>query len=154
MDKMRVLVVDDEEDFRDTMVNRMRRREVEASGADCGEKAIEMINRLIFDVVILDIRMPGIDGIATLREIKRIKPLVEVIMLTGHGSVESGIDGMKLGAFDYVLKPADFDALMEKVRQAYEKKATHDEKIRQATIRDLSAHPAHVLEIIKQEKKK
>jgi len=76
-----------------------------------------------------------------------------VILLTGHGTMESSIDGMKLGAFDYILKPANFDALLEKIQQAYEKKATHDEKIRQAIVRDLSAHPSHVLDILKKEKK-
>jgi DNA-binding NtrC family response regulator len=154
MGKIRVLVVDDEEDFRDTMVNRLNKRDFEAEGAENGEKALERINAYLYDVVLLDIRMPGMDGISALREIKKTKPLIEVIMLTGHGSVESGIDGMKLGAFDYLLKPCDFDTLMEKIRQAYEKKATHEDKIRQATIRDLSAHPGHVREIIKKDKKK
>jgi FixJ family two-component response regulator len=75
-------------------------------------------------------------------------------MLTGHASVESGIEGMKLGAFDYIMKPADFDPLMEKMRQAYEKKATHEDKIRQATIRELTGHPARVFEQLKEEKSK
>lgn len=154
MATIRVLVVDDEEDFRETLVNRLNKRDLDAGGAENGEKAVELVNKYLYDVIILDIKMPGMDGIETLREIKRIRPLIEVILLTGHASVESGIDGMKLGAFDYVLKPAEFDSLMEKILQAYEKKNVHDEKIRQATIRDLSAHPAHVLEQIKREKKK
>jgi len=66
--------------------------------------------------------MPGMDGIETLREIKKKKPLTEVIMLTGHASVESGIQGMQLGAFDYVMKPIALDELLEKIRQAYERK--------------------------------
>jgi FixJ family two-component response regulator len=74
-------------------------------------------------------------------------------MLTGHASVESGIEGMKLGAFDYIMKPADLDKLIEKMRQAFEKKDSHDEKIRQATIHELAAHPARILEQIKEEKK-
>jgi DNA-binding NtrC family response regulator len=154
MGKIRILVVDDEDDFRETMVNRLCKRDFEAEGAESGEKALERVKTYLYDVILLDIRMPGIDGIAALREIKKIKPLIEVIMLTGHGSVESGIEGMKLGAFDYLLKPSDFNVLLDKIRQAYEKKAAHDEKIRQATIRDLSAHPGHVKEIIKKEKKK
>jgi DNA-binding NtrC family response regulator len=154
MGKIRVLVVDDEEDFRVTMVNRLCKRDFEADGAEDGEKALERVNAYLYDVVLLDIRMPGMDGISALREIKKTKPLIEVIMLTGHGSVESGIEGMKLGAFDYLLKPCNFDTLLEKIRQAYEKKASHEDKIRQATIRDLSAHPGHVREIIKKEKKK
>lgn len=154
MGKIRILVVDDEDDFRETMVNRLVKRDFDAEGAESGEKALERVNAYLFDVILLDIRMPGIDGITALREIKKIKPLIEVIMLTGHGSVESGIEGMKLGAFDYLLKPCDFNVLLEKIQQAYEKKAAHDDKIRQATIRDLSAHPGRVRELIKKEKKK
>jgi len=153
MGTIRLLVVDDEADFRETMVNRLSKRNIDVSGAENGEQALKLIEKFIYDVVILDIRMPGIDGITALREIKRIKPLIEVILLTGHGSVESGIEGMKLGAFDYILKPPKIDIILEKIQQAYEKKAVHDEKIRMATIRDLSAHPSHVLEIVRKEKK-
>lgn len=153
MGTMRVLVVDDEVDFRETMVNHLLKRTVDASGAEDGEKALELVNKFNYDVVILDIRMPGIDGITALREIKKIKPLIEVILLTGHGSVESGIEGMKLGAFDYILKPAKFDDIFQKIEQAYEKKAAHDDKILQATIRDLKAHPTHVLDMMRKEKK-
>lgn len=152
MGQIRILVVDDEDDFRETLVSRLNKRQLDASGAESGIKALELVKKLLYDVIILDIKMPGMDGIETLREIKRIKPLIEVILLTGHASVESGIEGMKLGAFDYVLKPADFQALLEKIEQAYDKKHTHDEKIRQATIRDLTAHPTHILNHIKREK--
>ncbi|HHP7235521.1 MAG TPA: response regulator [Desulfobacterales bacterium] len=153
MHKIRVLVVDDEADFRETMIKRLTRRDIEADEAESGEKALEMIDKRLYDVIILDLKMEGMDGIAALREIKNVKPLVEVILLTGHGSVESGIEGMKLGAFDYILKPAHFDTLMEKITEAHGKKNAHEEKIRQAIVRDLSAHPSHVMEIIKKEKK-
>jgi two-component system OmpR family response regulator len=153
MGEFRALVVDDEDDFRETLVQRLEKRGVEAVGMETGEKAIEAIEKYLFDVIILDIRMPGMDGIQALREIKSRKPLIEVILLTGHATVESGIEGMKLGAFDYVTKPADFDTLLEKMRQAYQKKAAHEEKIRQATIRDLVGHPARVFAKIKEEKK-
>jgi len=154
MATMRLLVVDDEEDFRETMVNRLCKRDIDASGAESGEKAVQLVDKYLYDVIILDVKMPGMDGIETLREIKKIKPLTEVIMLTGHATVESGIEGMKLGAFDYVLKPADFDGLLVKINQAYQKKADHDEKIREATIRDLTTHPARIFEQLKEEKRK
>ena len=77
-------------------------------------------------MVVLDVKMPGLDGIDTLREIKKRKPLIEVILLTGHASMESGIEGMKLGAFDFVMKPANLEDLMEKMRQAYEKKVVSE----------------------------
>ena len=89
-------------------------------------------------MVILDIKMPGgMDGIETLREIKRIQPLTEVILLTGHASVETSIEGMKLGAFDYLLKPVKLEDLLIKLAKAFEKKDSHDQKIRSAQIKKL-----------------
>jgi DNA-binding NtrC family response regulator len=122
MDKFRVLVVDDEQDFLETIIKRLQARNINVKGAESGTKALELMAQQDFDVVILDVKMPGMDGIETLREMKKRKPLVEVIMLTGHASVESGIQGMQLGAFDYVMKPVALDELLEKMRQAYERK--------------------------------
>ena len=122
MDKFKILIVDDENDFRETIIKRLRARKVDIEGADSGYKALEMLDAQDFDVIVLDVKMPGMDGIETLREIKLKKPLVEVIMLTGHASVESGIQGMQLGAFDYVMKPVALDELLEKMRQAYERR--------------------------------
>lgn len=126
MKECQVLVVDDEADFRETIVKRLQKRQLHVSGAESGEKALELMAAQPFDVVVLDVKMPGLDGIETLREIKKINPLVEVILLTGHASMESGIEGMKLGAFDFVMKPAALDELMEKIRQAYEKKIVEE----------------------------
>lgn len=151
MAEFRVLVVDDENDFLETFVNRLRKRNLDVTGVESGEKSLELLDKALFDVVILDVKMPGMDGVDTLREMKKKRPLMEVIMLTGHASVESGIEGMKLGAFDYIMKPADIDELMEKMRQAHEKKLIHEEKIRQAKIKDLTGHPARVFEQIKEE---
>jgi two-component system, OmpR family, response regulator len=134
MEGFRVLVVDDEPDFLETIVKRLRKRKVDATGVNSGKAAIELLEKQFFDVVILDFRMPGMDGIATLREMKKKRPLMEVIMLTGHASVESGMQGMQLGAFDYVMKPAEIDDLLDKVRQAYERKSIHEEKIRQSKV--------------------
>ncbi len=123
MDNFRILIVDDEDDFREAIIKRLRARKVDIEGANSGSKALEMLNEKDFDVVVLDVKMPGMDGIETLREIKLKKPLIEVIMLTGHASVESGIQGMQLGAFDYVMKPVALDDLMDKLRQAYERRS-------------------------------
>jgi two-component system OmpR family response regulator len=123
MDNFRILIVDDEDDFREAIIKRLRARKVDIEGANSGSKALEILSGKDFDVVVLDVKMPGMDGIETLREIKLKKPLVEVIMLTGHASVESGIQGMQLGAFDYVMKPVALDDLMDKVRQAYERRS-------------------------------
>ena len=133
----RVLVVDDEADFLTTLVNRLRKRNLEVSGVASGEKALGLLDKEPFDVVILDVKMPGMDGVDVLREMKRKWPPVEVIMLTGHASIESGIEGMKLGAFDFIIKPMDIDDLVDKMRKAFEKKSNHQEKIRQAKIKEL-----------------
>lgn len=133
-----VLIVDDEEDFLETIIKRLNKRQVDASGALSGEKALELLKEKTFDVVILDIKMPGgMDGIEALAEIKKIQPLAEVILLTGHASVETSIEGMRLGAFDYLLKPIKLDDLLKKIAQAIEKKDIHDQKIRSAQIKKL-----------------
>ncbi|MCU0573508.1 MAG: response regulator [Syntrophobacteraceae bacterium] len=131
MESFRVLVVDDELDFLETLVKRLRRRKVDASGVSSGVEALQLLEQEHFDVVILDIRMPGFDGIETLREMKRKRPLMEVILLTGHASVESGMQGMQLGAFDYVMKPAEFDEILDKVRQAFDRKTLHEAKLKE-----------------------
>lgn len=129
MERFKVLVVDDEEDFLETIVKRLRDRNLEVSGATSGEAALALMDAQDFDVVILDVRMPGMDGIEALKEMKKRKPLTEVIMLTGHASVESGIQGMQLGAFDYVMKPVPLDELLDKMRQAYERKLLQEGKL-------------------------
>jgi DNA-binding NtrC family response regulator len=137
MEFFSVLVVDDEEDFLETLVNRLKKRKIDTYGAKSGEEALEIIKKKMIDVVILDIKMPGgMDGIETLREIKRIQPLTEVLLLTGHASVETSIEGMKLGAFDYLLKPVKLEDLLPKLLAAFEKKDAHDQKIRSAKIKE------------------
>lgn len=129
METCKVLVVDDELDFLETIVKRLQRRGIAVAGAESGKAALELIETEAIDVVILDVRMPGMDGIETLKEMKLRRPLMEVIMLTGHASVESGMQGMQLGAFDYVMKPAGIDELLEKIRQAYERKRLAERKV-------------------------
>ncbi len=119
---MKLLLIDDERDFIETMEKRFKFRKIDVTAAGSGAQALEILGREEFDVAILDVRMPGMDGLDTLKEIKKRHPLMEVIMLTGHGSVESGARGMSLGAYDYVLKPVDFSVLLDKVEMAYERK--------------------------------
>jgi DNA-binding NtrC family response regulator len=153
MDAFRALVVDDEEDFLETLVNRMNKRNIDTTGAKSGEEALELMREKLFDVVILDVKMPGgMDGIEALREMKKIQPLAEVLLLTGHASVETSIEGMKLGAFDYILKPVKLEELLTKLAEAFEKKDTHDQKIRSARIKELIRFPARVLEQEKEDK--
>ncbi|MFP5238432.1 MAG: response regulator [Acidobacteriota bacterium] len=122
MEQARILVVDDERDYNETIVKRLRRRGYEAETALSGPEALELLGRKSFDVALLDIMMPGMDGIEVLRELKKRTPEVEVILLTGHASVESGVLGMSIGANSYLLKPVDFDELLAAIGQAYERK--------------------------------
>lgn len=122
MDTLRVLIVDDEDDFRETIVKRLNARKILAEGAASGVKALQVLEDKDFDVIVLDVKMPDMDGIETLRHIKKLKPEIEVIMLTGHASVEFGLKGMQLGAFDYVMKPAPLNELLDTIGQAYNKK--------------------------------
>jgi len=125
-----VLLVDDELEFLATLVKRLTKRGLNISTAKNGEDALKIIGEKVIDVVVLDVRMPGIDGIQTLREIKKKDPLMEVIMLTGHARLEVAIEGMELGAFDYLMKPADIDELFYKLQDAFKKKTIQREKIK------------------------
>lgn len=122
MDAFTILVVDDEIDFLETIVNRLQKRKINAKGVLSGEEAVELMQKEPFDVVILDIKMPGgMDGIETLRKIKKMQPLAEVLLLTGHGALETSVEGIKMGAFDYLLKPIKLEALLAKIGNALEK---------------------------------
>ncbi len=131
----RVLIVDDEKDFVEMFALRLQGQGEKVSTAHSGKKALEVLENTIIDVVILDIRMPGMDGIDTLKQIKQLHPIVEVIMLTGHGSTETAVEGMKLGAFDYMIKPADFDDIKIKIKNARKRKDEQEERIRQAEVK-------------------
>ncbi len=131
-----VLLVDDEVSFVDTLAKRIAKRDLKISTAFSGQQALDMLKvsggASSIDVVILDVKMPGMDGLETLAVIKRKHPNVEVIMLTGHATVESAVEGMKAGAFDYLMKPCDIDLLLAKIDRAVAKKREHEEKILQA----------------------
>jgi signal transduction histidine kinase len=116
---MRVLIVDDERDFLENLAQRLRLRGLAVSTAASGPDAIAQLQQNEIDVVVLDVRMPGMDGIETLRRIKDSWPRVEVVMLTGHADLESSLDGMRFGFFDYLTKPVEIDALVAKLEDAY-----------------------------------
>lgn len=130
MDAFSVLLVDDELEFLETLVKRLKKRNLAVQGAKSGEEALKILETEPVDVVVLDVKMPGMDGIETLGEIKKLYPLVEVIMLTGHASMEVAIEGMELGAFDYLMKPMNIDELLYKLQDAYQKKSLQRRKIK------------------------
>ncbi len=131
----KVLIVDDEKDFVEMFSLRLETQGEKVSTAYSGKEALEVLSHVSIDVVILDIRMPGMDGIDTLKQIKTLYPIVEVILLTGHGSTQTAVEGMKLGAFDYLMKPADFEEIKLKLESARKRKDEQEERIRQAEVR-------------------
>lgn len=135
MSEASVLLVDDEVPFVETLVKRLAKRDLRVASAHSGREALEILaesGSAKTDVVILDVKMPEMDGLEALSRIKEAHPLIEVIMLTGHATVESAIDGMKRGAFDYLMKPCEIDVLLDKVREAARKKREHESKILEA----------------------
>ena len=138
-----VLLVDDEVDFVETFSERLNMRNIETSKAFSGKEALKVLkNNQNVEVVILDVKMPDMDGIETLGAIKKRYPLVEVIMLSGHSTVETAIEGMKLGAFDYLMKPCDMDQIIAKVSKAAAEKREHEEKIIQARVKEITSRRA------------
>ncbi len=122
MTKPRLLIVDDEIPFTKNLVWLLSRRGYEVEAVYDGNSAIRIVEEQDFDIVILDLKMPGMDGSATLKELKKKSPGLEVIILTGHASVDSALEGLKLGAYDYTAKPLQFNDLEEKIAQAFERK--------------------------------
>ena len=131
----RILLVDDEKDFVEILSMRLEEAGEFVTTAFNGRECLDKLREQTIDVVILDIKMPGMDGIQTLRRIKADFPLVEVILLTGHGTTETAVEGMKLGAYDYLLKPSDFNDLTTKLEGARRKKDEQEERIRRAEAR-------------------
>jgi DNA-binding NtrC family response regulator len=124
-----VLLVDDEVEFLETLIKRLKKRQVNVIGVNSGEEALDWLAKHSADVIVLDVRMPGMDGIQALRKIKKMNPLIEIIMLTGHANLEVAREGIELGAFDYLMKPIDIDELLYKVQDAYKKKSIQEQKI-------------------------
>lgn len=117
---LRVLLVDDEEDFLEPTAARLRRRGVECETARSGEEALEILGQKAFDVAVVDVKMPGMDGLELLRRMRRDYPNTAVVLLTGHASVELGVRGIEMGAFEYLLKPLDLDELLDVLHRAAE----------------------------------
>ncbi len=145
MEKMKMMLVDDEERYLTTTQKLLERKGVEVLIAPGGKEALDLLKRHNVHVVVLDVKMPGMDGNETLKAIKALYPLVEVIMLTGHATVDSAIDGLKSGACDYLMKPADIDEILEKAMAAFENRLRLEEKIRIAQSKKYMRSPREIL---------
>ena len=132
MNDMTLMLVDDEERYLETTRKLLEKKGYRAVTASSGTEALNKLAQGDIHVVILDVKMPRMDGHETFREIKKRFPLVEVIMLTGHATVESAIEGLREGAFDYLMKPADVELIIEKAEEAFEKYKKHQIKITMA----------------------
>ena len=137
MDEMRIMLVDDEEGFLSTTKNVLERKGINVTTAISGSEALEKLTQENIDVVILDVKMPGMDGVSALKNIKSRHPSIEVIMLTGHGTVESALDGLRSGASDYLTKPIDIDELVAKAEEAFARRKYLEERNRVAQKKNL-----------------
>ena len=120
MENLRVLLVDDEEDFVSTLAERLQLRNITTLVATDGEEALHIVDTDQPPVVVLDVLMPGMGGLEVLRQIKMSYPHIQVIILTGRGSTKEGIKGMRLGAFDYLMKPVKIEMLIQKINEAFQ----------------------------------
>ena len=135
----KILLADDEKPFVETMMKRLMKRDIDIVPAYDGKEALACLEQDDgIEVVILDIKMPNMDGMTALKEIKSRYPLVEVIMLTGHATVETGIEGMKMGAFDYLMKPCEIEQLVAKVEEAAKRKRHQEQKILDARVQAIT----------------
>ena len=116
MKKIKILLIDDEIEFTSTLAERLELRGFDVKTTDNGGSGIELIRNELFDIAIIDLMMPGISGLETLKQVKTFNTKLPVILLTGHGSTKEGMEGMRIGAVDYLMKPLDINDLLEKIR--------------------------------------
>jgi DNA-binding NtrC family response regulator len=134
MAAVKVLIVDDEEEFANTLAERMRNRDIVVDIVGNGEDAITSVSNAVYDAILLDLIMPGLDGIETLKQILSINPDLQVILLTGRGTVSKSVEALKIGAFEFLEKPVKFDALLSKINNAKSLKTALSEKRTQELI--------------------
>jgi DNA-binding NtrC family response regulator len=133
----KVLLVDDEKEFLDILGERMKLRGMEVKTSSSALAALDVLEKESFDVIILDLMMPEMDGLEALKRIKKNRPELQVILLTGHGSIEKGVEAMRLGAMDFVEKPADLETLSAKIEKARARKMILVERKVEEEIRNI-----------------
>ncbi|MFH1124266.1 MAG: response regulator [Pseudomonadota bacterium] len=148
----RVLLVDDEVVFTTNMSKLLTSRGYRVTAANSGDAAIRALEESDFDVVVLDLKMPGMDGITTLKEIKKLGLFIETLILTGHGSIDSALEAVKLGAYDYLTKPCEIGDLVAKIEGAWEKKDDAEKKDMNEKIQKVVESPSSVFDIFPKKK--
>jgi len=137
--KEKILLIDDEKDFVEALAERMQSRGIDVATATSARDGIELARQKVYDAVVLDLQMPEMDGIETLKALKDSNPNLQVILLTGHATVEKGIQAMKLGAMDFIEKPAELAVIIEKIKEARAKRMILVEKENENMIKDILA---------------
>ncbi len=150
----KVLLVDDEVVFADNMSKLLTSRGYRVTVSNSGDGAIRALEEEDFDVVVLDLKMPGMDGVTTLREIKKLGLFTETLILTGHGSIDTALEAVKLGAYDYLTKPCEIDELVEKIEGAWGKKDDEEKRDMQEKLQKVVESPSSVFDMFPREKKK
>jgi len=150
----KILLVDDEVVFTNNMSKLLTNRGYRVTAVDSGDAAIRVLDEEDFDVVVLDLKMPGMDGIATLKEIKKLGLFTETLILTGHGSIDTALEAIKLGAYDYLTKPCDIVELVEKIEGAWDKKDDTEKKDIQEKIQKVVESPSSVFKVFPKDKSK
>ena len=149
----RILLVDDEKVFVDNMTRLLNNRGYRVTGVNSGGDAIESLQNERFDVVVLDLKMPGMDGITTLKEIKKLGLFTETLILTGHGSIDTAMEAIKLGAYDYLTKPCEIEELVIKIEGAWEKKNGAEKKDMEEKIQRIVESPSSVFDLFPDQKR-
>ncbi len=134
---IRLLIVDDEKRFVETLSKRLTARGIYVEGANSGPDALALAQSRPFDVALMDVRLPGMDGLATLKAIRKFQPLLQVIMLSGTASINAAVEGMRLGAMEYLLKPASLDDVLPKIEEAARRKLLMEEQQGEKKPRDI-----------------
>ena len=148
----KILLVDDEVVFTTNMGKLLTNRGYKVTAANSGDAAIQALEKETFDVVVLDLKMPGMDGLATLKEIKKLGLFTETLILTGHGSIDTALEAIKLGAYDYLTKPCEIDDLVGKLEGAWQKKDGAEKKEMKEKMQKVVESPSSIFDLFRKKK--
>jgi len=148
----KILLVDDEVVFTTNMGKLLSNRGYKVTAANSGDSAIQALEKENYDVVVLDLKMPGMDGLATLKEIKKLGLFTETLILTGHGSIDTALEAIKLGAYDYLTKPCEIDDLVGKIEGAWQRKDGAEKKEMKEKAQKVVESPSSIFDLFRKKK--